>query len=188
MKSTHKRGIQGAFAAAKSRRKRSTTFYVTAILDSTVLELPTVPQTHGLPSIKLLPRKEGESEAHSFLLCPNSLSEGIHSFSNLWLSKAFGSSYYGNLLFPSRVIMVQVPDPWPHEAFWQFWKNKAMGALRSFIGLFVTSIIYNWLLEPFTLWKHLLLSGSPCCLGCGLVISWSGQTPSCRSPTSFTAL
>lgn len=83
-----------AIAPAKLRRKMATIFQVPTILESMILELPRVPKADGFPSVKLLPRKEGESEGHSFLMCPNSVGKGVHSFFNLWLSKDFVPSCY----------------------------------------------------------------------------------------------
>lgn len=109
-KHKYPRNSRGAIGPAKSRRKIPTIFQVSTILDSTVLKLPRVPQADGFPSIKLLPRKKGGSESHSFLMCPNSVSKGVHSFSNLWLSKDFVSSYYSPK--SSCIVMAHFPDPW----------------------------------------------------------------------------
>lgn len=52
------------------------------------------PSDRWVQKHKTTPRKKGGSESHSFFMCPNSVSKGVHSFPILWLNKDFGWSYY----------------------------------------------------------------------------------------------
>lgn len=101
----HPRKSRGAIAPARLRRKIPIIFQVPTVLDSTILELPGVPQADGFPSIILLPRKGDHQE-----VTPPTCDQILLNKRGIFFLQSLANQELC-IEFPSCLIMVQASDP-----------------------------------------------------------------------------